>query len=165
MSYNNYNAVLEQFVGLAKFGQSAYKSGEQAQDKKDKIRSTIINFRKIANENDDIELPQAIDQSRELLEHYLHNFGNPQKVPDIFFDHLDNLKRLIKITYVKMQEAIAETGKDFNLMNSIDILCERYIEVISKILRLAYTEKAPPMTLPSASDLHIPRVEPKSVFD
>lgn len=156
----NYGNVLEQMLALGRFGQTAYRSGELSQEQKKQVRKFIFSYRSRVKPADDkgpaVSLSESIDLSREVLDDYIHDYGSPNKVPDLFFNHLDDIKDLVKVI---------DKENDDTWVDVIEALCDRFNRVGSKILRLAFEIRAPPMQLPSSKDLYIPKDKEKSAFD
>lgn len=154
---SNYNQILDQFVGLAKFGKQAYKSGQLSQEEKDKLRKEIFSFNERVN--DEISLTHSLQISRSLLESYIHNFGNPTAVPDFIMNHLDDLTELIVSV-----DTFTSKQPDDNLADVVETLSQRWIRTASKLLRISYVLKDAPLQLPHAGDL-IGHIQKGSAFD
>lgn len=145
----NYNLILDQLLGLGKWSQSVYESAKRDQERKRKIREEVFGFR---NSEDPLHI--SIEKSRKTLETYLHDFGNPKDVPDLLFNHLDDIKRLIQAVSKATE---SEWYTKAELEEIMDVLCDRYVAVASKILRVAFEPRSPPMQLPNPNDLYVPR--------
>jgi len=151
----NYNQFLDQMLGMGKWSQSVYKSGQLNQEQKEKLRNEIFGFRERA-EKEEMSLWESIEISRKILETYIHEYGNPRLIPDFFVEHLDDLKSLIQAVD-KERKKESSPFHEYDFEEILAVLSDRFIRTSSKILRISFQEKAAPMQLPSPSDLYVPK--------
>ncbi len=151
MSYN-YNAVLDQIISLGKFGQQAFKSGQLNLEQKKKLRDEIFGFRERA-EKEGISVSESVEISRKILESYVHDYADPRQIPDYFMDHLDDIKQLIQAVDKEQRSG----NQDYDFVEILHVLTDRFIRVASKVLRISFEVRNPPMQLPSPNDLYVPK--------
>lgn len=127
------------------------------------MRDAIFGFKERA-EKEGISISESIEISRKVLETYLHDYADPKEVPDFFMEHLDDLKQLIQaVDKESRSEKISRADYDFDEI--LSILSDRFIRVASKILRISFEVRNPPMQLPSPQDLYVPPPPQKTIFD
>ena len=161
MSSNNYLNTIEQIAALGRFGADSFKAGQLDRETKDKIRKEIYSFvaRAKNSEGDGrIGLSESLVQSRNVLEDYVHDFGNPKQVPDVHFDYIDILGILIKAVDIFEDEG-NDSIDGMPLSNIISILSDEWVRIASKILRLAFQVRDPPLQLPNTGNLQPPKKE------
>lgn len=150
MSYNSFQDQLE---SISRFGQSAFKSGELDRKEKDRLRGRIYAFVKRTKENKkETTISDELDKSRSYLEDYIHDFCNPTKVPDVFFDYLANLQSLIKSTdkYSRsLKVGDLTILEDLGFDDIIFTLADEWNKTTEKILRIAFEIREPPLQVPS----------------
>ena len=151
----NYNAFMDQMLGMGKWSQSVYRSGQLNQEQKEKLRNAIFGFRERA-EKEEITLWKSIEISRKILETYIHEYSDPRAIPDFFMEHLDDVKQLVQSVDQERRKSDSPYA-EYDFEEILHVLSDRFIRTASKILRISFKEKAPPMQLPSPSDLYVPK--------
>jgi len=150
---SHYDQILQQQEALAKWGAQAHKSGQLNREQREKIRKSIFRIvERVLDEDEEkrMQLIESSNLSRSLLDTYIHDYGNPKEIPDFIFDYLDDLGECIRSLDIETQED-SDDDEDMKI-HVLHVLCSEWSRVASKILRISFEYRDPPMQIPNMSN-------------